>query len=199
LGPVAPVSYRACKSSRQAFENAFASPKPTRPRAGHGQSCQTLSNRPACRTSDHAKSSTQRLLQHSRNIVRRRPHSGQSAWMIRSAHRTQNRRFPAVSDGARRTRTADLLGAIQALSQLSYSPGRRKCSGAPGDSASGRDGRACVASRFTEACIPRDEHELGVADPDRRRELDGVSGPQRLQLTQLTGQSGERRFKLDDP
>ena len=34
---------------------------------------------------------------------------------------------PAVSsefwDGARRTRTADLLGAIQALSQLSYSPG----------------------------------------------------------------------------
>ena len=27
-------------------------------------------------------------------------------------------------DGARRTRTADLLGAIQALSQLSYSPGR---------------------------------------------------------------------------
>ena len=28
-------------------------------------------------------------------------------------------------DGARRARTADLLGAIQALSQLSYSPGRR--------------------------------------------------------------------------
>jgi hypothetical protein len=27
--------------------------------------------------------------------------------------------------GARRARTADLLGAIQALSQLSYSPGRR--------------------------------------------------------------------------
>ena len=29
-----------------------------------------------------------------------------------------------VSDGARRARTADLLGAIQALSQLSYSPAR---------------------------------------------------------------------------
>jgi hypothetical protein len=28
-----------------------------------------------------------------------------------------------LRDGARRTRTADLLGAIQALSQLSYSPG----------------------------------------------------------------------------
>jgi hypothetical protein len=28
--------------------------------------------------------------------------------------------------GARRTRTADLLGAIQALSQLSYSPGTRE-------------------------------------------------------------------------
>jgi hypothetical protein len=28
-------------------------------------------------------------------------------------------------DGASRTRTGDLLGAIQALSQLSYSPGRR--------------------------------------------------------------------------
>jgi hypothetical protein len=27
-------------------------------------------------------------------------------------------------DGASRTRTGDLLGAIQALSQLSYSPGR---------------------------------------------------------------------------
>ncbi len=29
------------------------------------------------------------------------------------------------NDGARGTRTPDLLGAIQALSQLSYSPGRR--------------------------------------------------------------------------
>jgi hypothetical protein len=32
----------------------------------------------------------------------------------------------AFSDGARGTRTPDLLGAIQALSQLSYSPGRRR-------------------------------------------------------------------------
>src|SRR4051812_24248891 len=35
-------------------------------------------------------------------------------------------KVPANLDGARRTRTADLLGAIQALSQLSYSPGRPK-------------------------------------------------------------------------
>ena len=32
------------------------------------------------------------------------------------------------SDGARRARTADLLGAIQALSQLSYSPSAAHCS-----------------------------------------------------------------------
>jgi hypothetical protein len=31
-------------------------------------------------------------------------------------------------DGASRARTGDLLGAIQALSQLSYSPGRADCS-----------------------------------------------------------------------
>ena len=30
----------------------------------------------------------------------------------------------AYADGANRTRTDDLLGAIQALSQLSYSPAR---------------------------------------------------------------------------
>jgi hypothetical protein len=30
------------------------------------------------------------------------------------------------ASGASRTRTGDLLGAIQALSQLSYSPGRRR-------------------------------------------------------------------------
>ena len=34
----------------------------------------------------------------------------------------------SFSCGASRTRTGDLLGAIQALSQLSYSPGRAKCS-----------------------------------------------------------------------
>ena len=33
--------------------------------------------------------------------------------------------FPLVLGGARRDRTADLLHAMQALSQLSYSPGRR--------------------------------------------------------------------------
>jgi hypothetical protein len=42
---------------------------------------------------------------------------------------------PAVSsgflDGASRTRTGDLLGAIQALSQLSYSPAREDSVAAP--------------------------------------------------------------------
>jgi hypothetical protein len=33
--------------------------------------------------------------------------------------------WQAISYGASRTRTGDLLGAIQALSQLSYSPARR--------------------------------------------------------------------------
>jgi hypothetical protein len=33
-----------------------------------------------------------------------------------------NARLRALYDGASRTRTGDLLGAIQALSQLSYSP-----------------------------------------------------------------------------
>src|SRR5215831_1367036 len=36
----------------------------------------------------------------------------------------QRRKAPLRSVGASRTRTGDLLGAIQALSQLSYSPGR---------------------------------------------------------------------------
>jgi hypothetical protein len=53
--------------------------------------------------------------------------------VARPAHplRAENRtamRFPG--DGARGTRTPDLLGAIQALSQLSYSPvGRRQQAG----------------------------------------------------------------------
>jgi hypothetical protein len=34
----------------------------------------------------------------------------------------KNRRFAGKKNGARRIRTADLLGAIQALCQLSYSP-----------------------------------------------------------------------------
>jgi hypothetical protein len=38
------------------------------------------------------------------------------------------RRYTSVAgeNGASRTRTGDLLGAIQALSQLSYSPARRQ-------------------------------------------------------------------------
>ena len=41
-------------------------------------------------------------------------------------HTSELIRVPGlISDGARGTRTPDLLGAIQALSQLSYSPGRR--------------------------------------------------------------------------
>jgi hypothetical protein len=35
-------------------------------------------------------------------------------------------RFGLNSDGASRTRTGDLLGAIQALSQLSYSPAKEE-------------------------------------------------------------------------
>jgi hypothetical protein len=38
------------------------------------------------------------------------------------AMRRKNRRFAGKISGARRIRTADLLGAIQALCQLSYSP-----------------------------------------------------------------------------
>jgi hypothetical protein len=37
--------------------------------------------------------------------------------------------MPPSKHGASRTRTGDLLGAIQALSQLSYSPAVGKCSG----------------------------------------------------------------------
>src|SRR5919204_6985394 len=40
-------------------------------------------------------------------------------------------------DGASRTRTGDLLGAIQALSQLSYSPGPAQCSRATGTAQAG--------------------------------------------------------------
>jgi hypothetical protein len=43
----------------------------------------------------------------------------------RSLSAPRNQKAPpcrAFSDGARRIRTADLLGAIQALCQLSYSP-----------------------------------------------------------------------------
>ncbi len=40
---------------------------------------------------------------------------------------TKRSRFAGhLGDGASRTRTGDLLGAIQALSQLSYSPARRQ-------------------------------------------------------------------------
>jgi hypothetical protein len=40
-------------------------------------------------------------------------------------------RFGSITDGASRTRTGDLLGAIQALSQLSYSPAAADCTGLP--------------------------------------------------------------------
>src|SRR5919204_6445459 len=46
--------------------------------------------------------------------------------------------------GASRTRTGDLLGAIQALSQLSYSPERAKCSRAYGEA-----GVAAPVPRFS--------------------------------------------------
>ncbi len=48
---------------------------------------------------------------------------------MRSAVAVVERGSPAIAgllaDGARGTRTPDLLGAIQALSQLSYSPEQR--------------------------------------------------------------------------
>ena len=53
---------------------------------------------------------------------------------------------PALSsgflDGARETRTPDLLGAIQALSQLSYSPGGRPIVAGSATSSRARDDRA---------------------------------------------------------
>ena len=57
------------------------------------------------------------------------------AAVVDGGARSNARRLPpssqgwAAADGARGTRTPDLLGAIQALSQLSYSPvyaGRRR-------------------------------------------------------------------------
>ncbi len=44
---------------------------------------------------------------------------------MRAAALTLENRFENDGDGARRARTADLLGAIQALSQLSYGPAVR--------------------------------------------------------------------------
>jgi hypothetical protein len=45
--------------------------------------------------------------------------------------RGKNRRFAGKRSGARRIRTADLLGAIQALCQLSYSPEMADLQGKP--------------------------------------------------------------------
>jgi hypothetical protein len=60
---------------------------------------------------------------------RRTPLSPPSAWLTsrRSPQSPQSTKdlVLQVFDGASRTRTGDLLGAIQALSQLSYSPARR--------------------------------------------------------------------------
>ena len=49
----------------------------------------------------------------------------------------------ATADGARGTRTPDLLGAIQALSQLSYSPMREPVGGARLGSLDGGDALGC--------------------------------------------------------
>ena len=46
-------------------------------------------------------------------------------FVLTSDQTTKNLHVQVSCSGARRARTADLLGAIQALSQLSYSPGRR--------------------------------------------------------------------------
>ncbi len=47
-------------------------------------------------------------------------------------------------DGARRIRTADLLGAIQALCQLSYSPEIPDLQGKPGSVRVGPDGKSSL-------------------------------------------------------
>src|SRR5262249_28435401 len=52
--------------------------------------------------------------------------SGESMCFVPGPAREKPPHLQGLSDGARRTRTADLLGAIQALSQLSYSPGEGK-------------------------------------------------------------------------
>jgi hypothetical protein len=47
--------------------------------------------------------------------------------VVRALAQNENPRASrGFEDGASRTRTGDLLGAIQALSQLSYSPVRRQ-------------------------------------------------------------------------
>jgi hypothetical protein len=79
---------------------------------------------------------------HSSPRLRNQPRRAATAWPWHPDSRTQLHKPPpeteqgfgflgpsrpqslCSSDGARRTRTADLLGAIQALSQLSYSPAR---------------------------------------------------------------------------
>ena len=49
-----------------------------------------------------------------------------SRWRCSFGQTKRSRFAGPLGDGASRTRTGDLLGAIQALSQLSYSPGRRQ-------------------------------------------------------------------------
>ena len=48
-----------------------------------------------------------------------------TAWCFKKFTSTQRRTNNCQFGGARRDRTADLLNAIQALSQLSYDPGNR--------------------------------------------------------------------------
>src|SRR5579862_875960 len=82
-----------------------------------------------------------------------------------SAERPAPRGGPS-SNGASRTRTDDLLGAIQALSQLSYSPGPRA------SLASGRSGRPRVLAH-EPALADRPLHLLGLfAVPGPVLELD---------------------------
>jgi hypothetical protein len=54
-------------------------------------------------------------------------HGRGSPRLSKTFSRQEIARFPA-DHGAKRIRTADLLGAIQALSQLSYSPAKEHCS-----------------------------------------------------------------------
>lgn len=91
--------------------------------------------------------------------------SGGKSWPINCdvAHHT----FPRAghsSDGARRIRTADLLGAIQALCQLSYSPEvRRWWDGVPvtleGNCSRGWEGGG-VAWSVAGGCVGRGEYPV---------------------------------------
>ena len=66
--------------------------------------------------------------------------------------------YGALGDGASRARTGDLLGAIQALSQLSYSPGRRRQPLGPASVSAPMESLSCCrAVVIVNGCMQRCE------------------------------------------